>query len=227
MSSTAKRGAQKPERAAAAASSDTDVDAPRANGALVAQQTRAVVVMAAITLAALFAAGWAMSGALRSSAMVFSVDAKGAVVPAVPITQPFLSESRVIAFAEECLRRAWAHDFVHYEKTLPQAMECFTPEAGDLYMQAMGPYVKTMTQHRMVMGALVNRVPRVVRFRTEPSAQGPVPIWEIEAEIGVFFEGKGERIPPSRLKVQLTVRRVPLESTPRGVQIDVFFVLPP
>lgn len=197
-----------------------------ANGRLVAMQLKAVVAMALVTLLALVAAAWSMSGALSAKQLVVSLDAQGRVMPVVPITQPYLSESRVVAFAEECIRRAWAHDFIHYESTLPLAQNCFTPEAGDLYMQAIAPYIKTMKEKRMVMGALVTRVPRVVRFMTEPSVGGPIPVWKIEAEIGVFFEGKGERITPSRSLVELAVRRVPLESSPRGVQIDLFFVKP-
>lgn len=197
-----------------------------ANGLLVKKLINATVGMSLVTLLALAAAALALGGALSGRQIAFSVDSRGVLTPAVPLTEAYLSESRVIAFADECIRRAWAHDFLHYESTIPLAQDCFTPGAADLFVQGLAPFVTTMTTKRMVMGSTIVRMPRVVQYRLVASVDGPVPHWDIEAEIGIFFEGKAERIPPSRNKVQMTIRRVPLQASPRGVQIDKFFVGP-
>lgn len=199
---------------------------PVANGPAVATLVRALVVMALVTFGALVAAVLALSKTISQEHLTFSIDAKGVVTPRVPLSEAYLSESRVVAFAEECIRRAFAHDFLHYERTLALATDCFTPDAGDQYVQSLAPFIKVMTERRMVMGAVIDRVPRVVQYTNVPTAKGMVPQWRIEAVASVHFEGRAERIPAARQRLELVIRRVPLESSPRGVQIDSLFVRP-
>jgi hypothetical protein len=188
----------------------------------VSSLVRLSVILSIATGAALVATAISITAAMSSQRVVIAVDAKGSVTPVVPLTETFVSESRIAGFAEECVRRAFSHDFLHFGQTIPVAQDCFTPEAADRYASAMQSYVKLMEQRRMVMGVTIPRPPRVVRVYQFNNMVH----WDLQAEVEIFFEGRAERIPPSKNRIELTVRRVPLDDDPRGISIDKFSVGP-
>jgi hypothetical protein len=128
----------------------------------------------------------------------------------------------VLGFVEECLRKSFSHDFLHFDQTIPLAQECFTPDSADKYAVNMQPYIKIMEEKRMVMAVAIPRPPRVVRVYMLKTVMGDVAHWDIQVPVDISFEGRNERIPPSKNMVQITVKRVPLEGTPRGILIDKF-----
>jgi hypothetical protein len=182
--------------------------------------TMAAVVALSVALAL------AVALAFRDLKAVVGVDAKGALVPLVSLASPLLSEARVVAFAGECVRIATAHDFLHYTQSLALASACFTPSSADSYITAMQPFVAIMVKNRMVMAGGVVEPPRVIRVKKIKTAGGDVMTWDLQGAIEIFFEGNRARIPPSKYLVELTVTRVPLEGTPRGVLIDRFSMSP-
>lgn len=183
-------------------------------------------MLTAATVVAIVAALLAIYVAVSSKTVAVAVDLHGVVIPIVPLTEPLVSESRVVGFVEECLRKSFSHDFLHYDQSIPQAQECFTPDSADKFAISLQPYIKLMEEKRMVMAVTVPRPPRVVRVYTLKTALGDVAHWDIQAQVEVFFEGRNERIPATKSTVQITVKRVPLEGTPRGILIDKFSVGP-
>lgn len=192
----------------------------------VTKSVKALMIMSFATVISISAALVAIYTSVQSKVIAVAVDHKGVVVPIIPLTSPLLSESRVLGFAEECIRMAFSHDFLHFDKTIPLAQECFTPNSADKFVQSLQPYIKVMEEKRMVMSVTVPRPPRVVLVYTKTTPLGDVVHWDVQAQIEVFFEGRNERIAPTRNTVQLTVKRVPLEATPRGVLIDKLSVGP-
>ena len=192
----------------------------------VTRLTRTITILLIASVVAISAATISIYTAVKSKIVAVAVDQKGVVIPVIPLTEPLLSESRVIGFVEECLRRSFSHDFLHFDKTIPQAQECYTDNAADQFVVSLQPYIKIMEDKRMVMSVTIPKPPRVVLIYTKRGSLSNVIHWDIEALIEVFFEGRSERIPSSRNIVQITVKRVPLEGTPRGVLIDKLSVGP-
>lgn len=202
------------------------VSIPMVPAATVTAQSKAILILGIASAISIFSAFGALYAAASSKTTSIAVDARGAVVPVVPLSAPFLSESRVLGFVEECLRKAFSHDFLHHTKTIPLSQDCFTPDSADKYAFSMQSYISMMETKRMVMSLTVPKPPRVVRVYGVRGPTGEVIHWDVQAQIDIFFEGKAERIPPTRNDVEITVRRVPLEGTPRGILIDKFSVYP-
>lgn len=190
----------------------------------VTKLVKTIVILTASTVISIGAALLAITVAVNSKTVAIAVDHRGVVVPVVALTDPLVSESRVIGFVEECLRKSFSHDFLHFDQTIPQAQECFTGDAADKFAISIQPYVKIMTDKRMVMSTSIPRPPRVVRVYTLQTPFGDIAHWDVQAEVEISFEGRNERINSSKSIVKLTVMRVPLEGTPRGILIKNFSV---
>lgn len=188
--------------------------------------TKTIVILSLAVAVAVIAAVVAIYAASSSRTVAVAVDAKGVVVPVVPLTEPLVSESRVVGFVEECLRKAFSHDFLHVAQTIPVAQECFTPDSADKYAISMQPFIKLMEDKRMVMAVTIPFPPRVTRVYKKGTALGEVVHWDVQSKIEIFFEGRDQRITPQKNNVAITLKRVPIEDSPRGILIDVFNVGP-
>lgn len=196
------------------------------SGAEVARLVRVVVIMSIATVLSLVAAVVGLKVGAGSKTVAVAVDARGVVTPAIVLSEPMLAESRVIGYVEECTRRAFSHDFLHFGTSIPHAQDCFTPDAAERYVKAMQPHIKRMEEKRMVMGVTVPNPPRVIEAYQLQTPAGKVMHWKLQLQVDLFFEGRAERIPPSRSLIDVVVRRVPLEHTPRGILIDQFTMGP-
>lgn len=191
-----------------------------ADGQIITRLTRSVVLLTAACCVLAVASLLSLYFMTSKKTVAIAVDARGVVVPLVPLDKQLVSESRVVGFVDECLRKSFQHDYLHFQTTLPVAQDCYTPGAADAYAQSMQTWIRLMLDKRMVMSATIPKQPRVVRVYRQAGSDGQVVNWDIQAEVEVFFEGKSERIAPSKYIVQVTVKRVSLDLTPRGILID-------
>ncbi len=199
---------------------------PMVPAASVSAQNKTILILAMASAISMLAGVLGIYVAVSSKTTAIAVDARGAVVPVVPLTNPLVSESRIVGYAEECLRKAFSHDFLHHVQTIPVAQECFTNSSADKYAQSMQNYIKLMESKCMVMAITIPKPPRVVNIFAVKGPFGDVVHWEVQAQIDIFFEGKSERIPATRNDVEIIIKRVPLEGTARGILIDKFNVYP-
>ena len=70
------------------------------------------------------------------------------------------------------------------------------------------------------MSTTITRPPRVVRVYDVGIKGSKVVHWDLQAEIELFFEGKSERISPTKFVAEVTVKRVSLDESPRGILLD-------
>lgn len=178
--------------------------------------------LAGAAVLGLLAAAIAIGSAVSRRVAVVGATDSGRFIPVVPLDKPHVNESRVQAFAEECIRRALSHDFLNFRQTLASASGCFTPRAADLYAQAMDPLIADLTKRRMVMTPVINLPPAVVRAY---NLRG-VYTYEVQAEIVLTREGTRERIPAERFKVFLRVSRADIEESVKGVLISYIELKP-
>lgn len=167
-------------------------------------------------------AGVGIYSAVTKAPPVVAVTDNGRIIPLVPLNKPYVTDSRVIAFAEECTRRAFAHDFVNFRSTIAHASECFTSRGANMFTSAMEPMLQELIQRRMVMTSSVEP-PVVVRGPYERAGRVA---WRVQTKMQLFREGTKERITPQSFVVEMEVVRVELEESARGISIGEFNVKP-
>ncbi len=194
---------------------------------VVTKLTRNNLILAICLACALIAAVVSTTSDMSEHRTVVSVNSRGVMTPVVPLDNPVLPDSRIISFTEECLRKSFSHDFLHYAASLADASDCFTHSASDAYNAQMQGFIETVKTKKMVMDMSSTRPSRITRvYKKQTYYAADTVTWDVTAIVSIDFEGKNEIIPPTRYKVNMTVIRVPFEVTPRGVQIEKFEVGP-
>lgn len=162
-----------------------------------------VLVVAVIFLTASF---------LSKKTEAYAMTDSGQAIRMIPLSQEFLTESRVNAFTAECMRKAFEHDFEHFRTSTQAATECFTGSGIDSYIDQITPLTESIAKRRMVMSISVEP-PVVVR----KGARGGVYSWEVQTNVAIFMIGLSERIPPSHYTATVGLRRISLAENVRGV----------
>jgi hypothetical protein len=187
-----------------------------------ARLVRLCVVLAVTSALAIVAATISLYAAASKRIVVIGATDSGRFIPAIALDKPYINEARVQAYAEECLRRSFAHDFRNFRLTMAEATQCYTPRAGELFNGEMQPLLKDLVERRMVMTAVIDRPPVVVSMRQVSGVHS----WTLQAQVTLHREGTRERVPPAAYNVKLMVSRVPLEEAVRGVLVS-FIALSP
>lgn len=187
-----------------------------------ARLVRLCVILAATSALTAGSAAIALYMGLGKRVVVVGATETGRFIPAVTLNRPYLNDQRVQAFAEECLRRSFAHDFRNFRLTMTEASVCYTPRAGQLFAQEMQPLLQDLVERRMVMTAVIDKPPVVVSSR-EVSG---VHTWSLQAQLTLHRDGTRERVPPAAYRAQLVISRVPLEEAVRGVLVSLISLSP-
>lgn len=177
---------------------------------------RLCVLLGLSTALALPAAVIGISSAASKRVIVIGATDTGRFIPVVSLDKPYVNEPRVQAYAEECLRVSFAHDFRNFRKTLGDAQSCYTNRAAELYAIAMSPLLKDLEGRRLVMTPVIERPPVVVRSYLA----GGVYTWEVQARVSLTREGTRERVPPTSYDVSMRVSRAALDESVRGILIS-------
>ncbi len=153
---------------------------------------------------------------------VLAVTEAGRIIPLVPLDKPYVSDARIVGFADECIRAAFGHDFLNFRATMAVAKECFTTEGGRNFDTAISPLLKDIQARRMVMAATLQ--PAIIVQSTVRS--GNVKTWVVQTKMTLFREGTKDRVAPVTYIVDLVVERVPLEDSVRGISVSQINVRP-
>lgn len=159
--------------------------------------------------------------AAKKQPLTFAVTATGSVIPLVPMNEPYLNDSRVIGFADECVRQAFSHDFKNFRQTVTAAKGCFTNTGSRGFDLQISPLIDDIQKRRMVMS--VSLEPSVVMRKQEV---GGVHTWVVQTRMTLYREGTKERVIPATYTVDLVIERVRLEESVRGVGIAQINVKP-
>lgn len=181
-----------------------------------AHSSRLMTWMAIALMVSMVATCTSLKYAMGPKVAAIAATDSGRVLPVVTLDKPYVTEQRIVAFVEECLRRAFAHDFINYRITTNDAMRCFDSDGASSYAAAIGPLLERMRKERRVMMSTIDVVPVISRG---PYYLGDRAAWDVVTEISLFFEGTRDRIPPARYEVSALVVRVDLEESVRGVAL--------
>ena len=188
----------------------------------ISKLTRIAVFLSIALVLALATSAVGVYAALSKRPVVVATDDKGRVIPVVPLNKPYLNDSRVLGFAAECVRRAFAHDFLNYRLSVDEASRCFTSSGAQIYASAMDAMLKDLIAKRMIMTVDVSP-PVVVRGPIERNGRI---VWQVQTKMRIYREGQKERLTPQDMIVDMDIVRVELEESVRGIAVSQFNVRP-
>lgn len=185
-----------------------------------ARLLKVAVITALVALISSLTSCMGLYMAFNKKPVVIAATDQGRVIEVVPLDKPYVTDSRVISFAEECIRRSFSHDFQNYRLTVGEATSCYTPQGARMYKGAMDDMLKDVIAKRMIMSVSVE--PPVI-------VQGPILLdgrtaWRVQAKVQIFREGQKERIQPQTTVIDLDIFRVDLEENVRGISVNQFVV---
>lgn len=152
---------------------------------------------------------------------VIGIQNDGRVVPVVALDKPYVSESRVTAFGEECLRKAFSHDFENFRQTITGSLDCFTQAGSENYQREITSLIEEIRTKQMVMS--VTMTPPVVQ---QIRVVNGVYTWIVQTRLTIYRVGTKTRLQPASFTTEIEVRRIPLDQNIRGLAISRLTVKP-
>ena len=153
---------------------------------------------------------------------VIAVTESGQIARPAPINQAYVTEPRVLAFVDECLRASFSHDFENYRRTFNQALPCYTSSGGKELAKSIDPLLQDLRNRRMVM-SVTNETPAIIKG---PRLVNGIVAWDVQAVVTMYFQGTRERFPTQQRLATVSVVRVPVEEEPRGIAINAIQLAP-
>ncbi|WP_371436278.1 DotI/IcmL family type IV secretion protein [Polaromonas sp.] len=144
----------------------------------------------------------------------FAVSETGRVVPLVPLDKPYVNDSRVSGFAEECLRSSFSHDYENYRLTMNAAKNCYTSAGAKAFEAAMDPMLDDIKNKRVVMSSSMEPTVVVKSYILSGAVH-----WETQTPMTLYRRGTREQLTPIRFLVTTVVERVPLDENVRGISV--------
>jgi intracellular multiplication protein IcmL len=187
----------------------------------VAKLVRVTFLVAVIALVTSITSFVGVYLAFTKKPIVIAATDQGRIIEAVPLNKPYVTDSRVLSYAEECTRRSFSHDFVNFRMTLAEASRCFSSQGVKQYQESMDAMLKELREKRMIMSTSVD--PPVVVTTAEIDGRAT---WVVQAKIKLFREGQRERVTPQSYVVTMRIIRVDLEENVRGIAINEFNAKP-
>lgn len=145
----------------------------------------------------------------------------GRVIELVTLDKPYVNDSRVAGFAEECLRLSFAHDFENYRQSMTFAKSCYTTEGARVFEAAMQPQIKDLIDRNLVMSAALE-----VTVVERTFVRAGVVYWITQTPVTLQKRGSKDMNRPERFLARTEVRRVPLDENVRGIAVSSISLKP-
>jgi intracellular multiplication protein IcmL len=186
---------------------------PKLLQALICLAVANVLLLVTVPLMAYFLA--------QKKVAAVAITDSGRVVELVTLDKPYVNDARVGAFAEECLRSSFAHDFENYRATMNSAKTCYTSDGARSFETSMSPHLQDISARNLVMTPTLEVTVIARRFML-----GGVVHWVTQTPMTLHRRGSRERFNPQKFVVETEIRRVPLDEHPRGIAVSSISLKP-
>lgn len=174
-----------------------------------------VILVLSVALAAMTVITIALTVfVFKKKVETFAMSESGRVIPLIPLDTPYVNDSRVSGFTEECLRTSFAHDPENYVLTMATAKGCYTALGAENFEIQMAPLLADIKKESVVMSSSFE--PTVV---TRVYKLGGVVQWDLLTPMVLYRKGTRKALQPVKFDVTTTVTRVPLEDNVRGISL--------
>lgn len=144
----------------------------------------------------------------------FAVSESGRVVPLIPLDQPYVNDSRVTGFSEECLRTSFAHDYENYRLSMNNAKNCYTSSGARDFEVAMEPLLADVKSKNVVLSSSMEPTVVVKAYKLSGVVH-----WETQTLMTLYRRGTREQLTPLKFLVTTIIQRVALDEHVRGISV--------
>ena len=156
----------------------------------------------------------------QPQAKYFATSSDGRITPLSPLSQPVVSTSALLQWANQAAVAAYTYNFVTYRKQLQEASEYFTPEGWRNYEKALqgSRNLETVLARKLVVTAVATGAPVVLdqgRIRGRYA-------WKVQMPVLVSYQSATTTY-QQPLTLTLVVVRVSTLNVPKGIAIAQFY----
>ncbi len=187
-----------------------------------ARMSVTVLVMSAATVLSIGMMLWAVLA--KPEPVFFATREDGGILPLIPVSTPFLSDSGVTNFAVEAVTHALTLDFANWRDDLTDAARYFEqPDGWNGFLDAIeeSDMLNYLRDHRLVSTVVANGAAIVESGLDDRKRYS----WEVQIPLSMTYESASE-ISRERLLAELVVSRLPTWESPDGVGITQVVIRP-
>jgi intracellular multiplication protein IcmL len=183
---------------------------------------QSLMLAVVILLLMIFAAGWlnySLMGKRARPPEFFAMTCDGNFATLTPLSQPYLTDAQLLAWANRVITSVYSYDFVHYREQLESMSHHFTPLGwkgfGDIFRKARN--LETVSQKRLLVSARPMAAPMIDRR----GVINGVYTWQLTMPILVTYQNKDANIQQA-LNVVVNIRRVSMLQNADGVAVSQY-----
>jgi len=149
----------------------------------------------------------------------FATSADGRITPLQPLSQPLVSVSALLQWANQAAVDAYSYNFVNYRKQLQAASEYFTPSGWRTYEAALksSRNLETVIARKLVVTAVATGAPVILDQRVVNGRYA----WKVQMPLLVTYQSASTLF-QQPLVVTMIVTRVSMRDVPKGIAISQF-----
>ena len=163
---------------------------------------------------------------MRPKPEYFAITHDGRLIPMLPLSDPLVSEERVLSFAQQVAQASFIFDFQNYRAQFTNLLSRqFYTKAGYASFQNainQSTLLEKVISKKLVVSAVVPAAPVVTREWDD----GPVHKWRIEMPLSLTLQGQEQSAGSMELILALVVERVPLVDAPAGIGVSQIIAIP-
>ncbi len=155
----------------------------------------------------------------RPEPTYFAATQDGKIFRIDNLDRPYLNLKQLNQWAVEAAVASYTFDFVNWQSNLNDVKEYYTENGYKRYLQALSNAgtIDTIRSKQLVSSAVATGAP-VINKEGRDQNTGRY-FWEVQIPMLVTYQSASEVI-PARLLVTLTVFRVPVTESPKGIGIE-------
>lgn len=151
----------------------------------------------------------------------FAIDADGRLIPIKSLSEPYVTEGRLLTWVSETVTRAYRMDAQNYKAQVMEMSDDFTPEGFAEYTESLqsSGTIEFLTKNLLISSATPTGAPLIVeRNLTQSGAY----YWRIQIPMLVEYKSGLKAASKKRIVEVIVVRRHTVESK-QGIGISKFF----
>jgi len=150
----------------------------------------------------------------------FATSADGRITQLHPLSQPLVSASALLQWANQAAIAAYTYNFVNYHKQLQEASEYFTPEGWRNYEVAIksSRNLEYVIARKLVVNAVATGAPVILDQRRIGGRYA----WKVQMPVLVTYQS-ASTIVQQPLTITMIIVRVSMRDVPKGIAIAQFY----
>lgn len=152
----------------------------------------------------------------------YATTVTGRVIRIYPLSEPVVTNSYLLQWAETVGRSSYNLDFVHYQDQIDQLKTYFTPQGWQKFMEALNASgdLDAITQNKLFVSAVVNG-PAVILLQTELRGRY---VWRVQMPLLVTYTSASDKH-EENIILTMDIMRVEVLDAPKGILVNNFIAI--